>query len=180
MRIARPAKGEPMEAYEAIRTRRSIREYTSQAVPDDLVQELLAAGMSAPSSGDERPWHYVVVNMRERLDALAAVLPYGQMLKRAPLAIVVCGDLWLEQFEGNWIQDCSAATQNLLLAAHAKGLGAVWVGVYPETDRIVGMRKLLHLPAHVIPLSVVPVGYPLRRKPPADRYDESRVHYNTW
>lgn len=169
-----------MEAYEAIRTRRSIREYTSQAVPDDLIKELLAAAMSAPSSGDERPWHYIVVNARGQLDALAAVLPYGQMLKRAPLAIVVCGDLWLEEFKDNWIQDCSAATQNLLLAAHAKGLGAVWVGVYPETDRIVGIRKLLHLPTHVIPLSVVPVGYPLRRKPPADRYDETRVHHNTW
>jgi nitroreductase len=102
------------------------------------------------------------------------------MLREAPIAIVVCGDLRLENYRGYWIQDCSAATQNLLLAAHAKGLGVVWVGIYPREDRLVRLQQLLGLPAEVIPLAVVPIGHPTERVPPANRYDASRVHRDRW
>src|SRR5512136_1285611 len=100
-----------MDALEAILTRRSIRQYTSQAVPDELVQELLAAAMQAPSAGNEQPWHFILMTERKQLNALAGVLPYGQMLKTAPLGVVVCADLELEKYSGYWVQDCSAATQ---------------------------------------------------------------------
>jgi len=170
-----------METFEAIFTRRSIREYTPQAVPDELVQELLATAMQAPSAGNQQPWHFIVVTERKQLDALADVLPFGKMLQAAPLGIVVCVDLKLERYSGFWVQDCSAATQNLLLAAHARGLGAVWVGVYPLEERVAGLKQVLGLPEQVVPLCVVPIGYPATRpEPPERRYDESRLHHNHW
>lgn len=170
-----------METLEALFTRRSIRDYTPQAVPDELVQELLAAAMQAPSAGNQQPWHFVVVTERQQLDALAEVLPFGKMLKNAPLGIVVCADLALEKYAGFWMQDCSNATMNLLLAAHALGLGAVWVAIYPVEDRMAGAKQLLGLPEQVVPLCVVPFGYPATRpEPPARRYDDARLHHNHW
>ena len=168
------------ELIQTIFARRSIRKYTSEAVPAGLVKELLAAAMSAPSASNLQPWHFVVVNERQQLDALTTVLPYGQMLKQATLAIVVCGDCQRQGTEGFWVQDCSAATQNILLAAHARGLGAVWLGVYPRAERVQDVSRLLGLPAHVIPLCVISIGYPAEHKGPANRYDEARVHYNQW
>jgi len=170
-----------METMDAIFTRRSIREYTSQAIPDELVKELLAAAMQAPSAGNQQPWHFILVAARKQLNALADVLPYGKMLKAAPLAIVVCVDLELEKYPGFWVQDCSAATQNLLLAAHARGLGAVWVGVYPVKERVASLKQVLGLPEQVIPMCVVPVGYSSAKPElPARRYDETRLHDNHW
>jgi nitroreductase len=102
------------------------------------------------------------------------------MVPEAPVAIVVCGDLRLETYTGYWVQDCSAATQNILLAAHAKGLGAVWVGIYPKEDRVNRLQKLLGLPPEVIPLALIPVGVPAERIPPARRFDPSRIHRDRW
>jgi nitroreductase len=170
-----------METLEAILTRRSIREYTPQAVPDELSQELLAAAMQAPSAGNQQPWHFVLVTERSQLNALAGMLPYGQMLKSAPLGVVVCGDPERAGHPRFWVQDCSAATQNLLLAAHARGLGAVWLGVYPVEERVVGVQQVLRLPGRVLPLCVVALGYPAcKPEPPARRYDETRLHHNYW
>ena len=170
-----------MDTLKAILTRRSVREYTPQAVPEGLVQELHAAAMQAPSTGNQQPWHFVLVTERMQLNALAGVLPYGQMLKAAPLGIAVCADLELEKYPGFWVQDCSAATQNLLLAAHARGLGAVWLGVYPIEERVAGLKDILGLPEQVVPLCVVALGYPAAKpEPPAARYDESRLHRNRW
>ena len=169
-----------MDTIEAIRTRRSIRRYTGETVPDDVLTEILKAAMSAPSAGNQQPWQFVVVADRRLRDEIPTFHPYAQMVREAPIAIVVCGDLRLERYRGYWIQDCSAATQNLLLAAHAKGLGAVWVGIYPKEDRVVRLQKLLALPAEVIPLAVVPFGHPAERLPPANRYDAARVHRDRW
>jgi nitroreductase len=170
-----------MDILEAIFTRRSIREYTSQAIPDELVQELLAAAMQAPSAGNQQPWHFIIVTERKQLEALADVLPFGKMLHTAPLGVVVCVDLELEKHPGFWVQDCSAATQNLLLAAHARGLGAVWVGVYPVEERVASLKQVLELPEQVVPLCVVPLGYPATKpEPPGRRYDKTRLHYNRW
>jgi nitroreductase len=170
-----------METLEAILTRRSIREYTSQTIPDGLVQELLEAAMQAPSAGNQQPWHFIIVTGRKQLDALADVLPFGKMLHTAPLGIVVSADMELEKYRGYWVQDCSNATMNLLLAAHDRGLGAVWVGVYPVEDRVAGLKHVLGLPASVIPLSVVPLGYPASMpEPPARRYNGTRLHQNHW
>jgi nitroreductase len=102
------------------------------------------------------------------------------MLKEAPLAILICGDESLQKYKGYWVQDCSAATENLLIAANAKELGGVWLGVYPIEDRVIGIRKLLGMPDNVIPFALLSIGYPAEQKPPANRYDESRVHHDKW
>jgi nitroreductase len=169
-----------MEVMDAILGRRSIRKYSPQAVDQELIRELLTAAMSAPSAGNEQPWHFVVIKDKNLLNEIPKFHPHSSMLREAPLAILVCGDLTLEKYKGYWVQDCSAATQNLLLAAHARGLGAVWLGIYPIDERVEGMRKLLSLPEHIVPLSVVSLGYPAERKSPLNRFQESRVHDNRW
>jgi len=169
-----------MDAMQAILSRRSIRRYTDQPLPETLITGLLKAAMSAPSAGNQQPWQFVVINERGILDKIAQFHPYARMLLEAPAAILVCGDLKLETSKGYWVQDCSAATQNLLLAAHASGLGAVWLGVYPREERVVALRTLLGLPEHIAPLALVAVGYPAETKPPSNRYDAARVRYNRW
>ena len=169
-----------MEAMDAILSRRSIRAYTSQAVPDDVVTELLQGAMSAPSAGNEQPWHFLVLTDRQILNEIPTFHAYSQMLREAPLAILVCGDERLEKYQGYWVQDCSAATENILIAVQAKGLGAVWLGIYPVEERVVAMRALLGIPDHVIPFSLISIGYPAEQKPRAHRYDPSRIHQNRW
>lgn len=165
---------------EAILSRRSIRRYTQENVPEEVIQELLEAGMSAPSSGNQQPWQFIVIDDRKILDEIPKHHPYAQMLMEAPMAIAVCGDLHLEKNKGMWVQDCSAATENILIAAHAKGLGAVWLGVYPREKRILALRQLLNIPEHVMPLSIVAIGYPREQKPPVNRFKKERIHYNQW
>jgi nitroreductase len=170
-----------METLEAIFTRRSVRKYTPQTIPDELVIELLAASMQAPSAGNQQPWHFILVTDRDQLASLADVLPDGKMLKNAPIGIVICADLELEQYPGYWVQDCSNAAMSILLAAHDRGLGAVWVGVYPVEERVVNLKQILGLPASVIPLNVIPLGYPAATHEPVDRrYNEARLHRNRW
>ena len=160
--------------------RRSIRKYTDRRVSDDLVTELLKAAMSAPSAGNQQPWQFVVVRSQEILDLIPAANPYAAMAPHASVVIAVCADLSHLKYEGYWVQDCSAATENLLLAANELGLGAVWLGVYPMEDRVLSIRRLLQLPEDVVPLSLVAVGYPAESPPPADRFDSGRVHYDRW
>jgi len=169
-----------MDTIEAIFTRRSIRAYTDRPVGEDLIELLLRAAMAAPSAGNQQPWQFVVVDDRATLDAIPAYHPYSAMLRQAPVAVVVCGDGGKEGLGAYWPQDCSAATENLLLAAHARGLGAVWLGVYPEADRIARTRELLGLPEAITPFCIVAIGYPAERPGPADRYDPARVHRNRW
>ena len=169
-----------MEALEAILSRRSIRRFRSEPVPEETVSELLRAAMSAPSANNLQPWHFVVVDDREVLDAVQEFHPYSKMLGEAPLAILVCGDSRAEDKQSYMIQDCSAAIQNLLLAAHAKDLGAVWLGVHPRRGRVEGCRRLFGLPDHILPLAIIAIGHPAERKPRADRFDPSRVRRNRW
>lgn len=164
----------------AIFARRSIRKYTAEAVGAKVVHALLEAGMAAPSAGDERPWQFVVLRDRAVLDAIPAIHPYAQMVKQAPVAIVVCGDLKKEKYKGYWVQDCAAATENLLLAVTDAGLGAVWCGIYPLKSRVAAFRKLLGAPGHIVPFALVPIGHPAEKKPPARRYDATRVHHERW
>ena len=169
-----------MDAMEAILSRRSIRRYTSKPVPEELIKELLEAAMSAPSASNQQPWQFVIIDDRRILDEIPKFHPYAHMLKEASWAIAVCGDQSLATMSGYWVQDCSAATQNILIAANAKGLGAVWLGVYPREERAKTAQKLLGLPEHVVPLCFISIGYPAEEKPPSNRYDESRVHRNRW
>ena len=169
-----------MDTFDAIFSRRSVRQYTSKVVPDALVTELLKAAMAAPSAGNEQPWQFIVIRDRAILDEVPKFHPYSAMVKHASVAVLVCGDLTLEKYKGFWVQDCSAATENLLLAATAKGLGAVWTAVYPMEDRVAGMRKLLNLPEHIIPLSLVPIGYPASLPAAADRFNAARIRRDRW
>jgi len=168
-----------MDAMEIILTRRSIRKYTEQPVSDEVLKELLEAAMCAPSAGNRQPWCFVVINDRKILDDIPNYHPYAQMLKEAPAAILVCCDSDLQMGDYG-VQDCSAATQNILLAAHAKGLGAVWLGVYPTEVRVTDIKRLLNLPENIIPISLISVGYPAEQKSPPDHYRADRVHYNHW
>lgn len=163
-----------------ILTRRSIRKFTEQSITDEQLQELLRAAMSAPTGRNARPWHFIVVRKREILDGMRACAANTAVLAGAPAAIVVCGDLEKELVPGLWVQDCSAATENLLLAAHASGLGGVWLSIYPNDEKITKLRAYLGLPEHVIPLAVVAVGYPAEEKPATDRYDPQCIHYEKW
>lgn len=164
----------------AIRSRRSIRRFTAEPVPDDAIKTLLEAAMSAPSAGNQQPWEFVVISERAVLDAVPGVHPYAQMCREAQAAIVVCGNLERETHKGFWVQDCAAATQNILIAAADLELGSVWCGVYPREDRVRGLRKLLELPAHIVPLSLIPLGHPAEKKPPSARFDPARIHVNKW
>lgn len=158
--------------------RKSVRSYRSDMpVEKEKVENLLRAGMAAPSGKDKRPWEFIVVDERELLDSLAAHLPYAKMLTSAPMAIVVCGD---ETKSDYWYLDCSTAAENMLLAAEAQGLGAVWTATYPYRERMEVVSRFLHTPSQVKSLCVIPVGYPMGGQEPKDKWDESRIHYNKW
>lgn len=167
-----------MDAMQAILSRRSIRKYTQQAPSTETIHMLLEAAMSAPSANNSEPWHFVTVTSRGTLAALAAVLPYGQMLKQAPLAIAVCAEVASDQ--RYWVQDCAAAAENILIAAHALGLGGVWLGTYPREERVAGVAQALGLPAGVLPLCVLSLGYPAEKRSVPSRYDAARVHQEKW
>lgn len=166
---------------ESIMTRTSIRDYTDQAVSADTVETLLRAGMAAPSAVNKQPWHFIVVNKKEKLMELASTNPYAKMLEKAPLAIVVCGDM-SKALEGDarafWVQDCSAATENILLAAHALGLGAVWTGLYPNMERVNAVSEVLNLTDNIIPLCTIVIGYPAEQPQPKDKWNPDNVSYN--
>ncbi len=169
-----------MDTLTALCTRRSIRLYTAKRVTQETVRSLLHAAMCAPSAGNERPWHFIVLTDRVLLDSIPRFHPYAAMLKQASVAILVCADVTLEKHKGYWVLDCAAATENILIAAHAKGLGAVWCGVYPTEDRMANFRNLLGMPEQIVPFSLVPLGFPAETKTTGDRYDEGRVHENKW
>jgi len=169
-----------MEIMEALRTRRSIRKFEDRPVPGETVRQVLDAAMMAPSAGNAQPWQFVVVDDRALLEDVAAIHPFVKMAPQAPLGILVCGDLSKEKYAGYWVQDCSAAMQNLLLAAHGLGLGAVWTGVHPMEDRVAAYRKLFNLPGHVIPLGFAPLGWPAQAPASRSRFLEDRIHHNTY
>ena len=166
---------------ETIMTRTSIRQYTDQPVEKEKIEAMLRAGMAAPTAVNAQPWHFVVVSDKAKLGELAAANPRAGMLKSAPLAIVVCGDM-TKAMEGKgrqfWIQDCSAATENILLAAHAQGLGAVWTALYPMEERIQPVSEALKLPDTLIPLCTVVIGYPAEQPEPKDKWKPENVSYN--
>jgi nitroreductase len=164
----------------AIFTRRSIRKYLDQNISEEMIYQLIKAAMAAPSAGNEQPWHFIVIKDRSTLEQIPKFHPYAKMLMQAACAIVVCGDSSLEKYSGYWVQDCSAATQNILLAAEELGIGSVWLGVMPDQDRVIPLKQLLNLPETVTPLSLVSLGYPAESKPPVDRFDVTRIHINKW
>jgi len=165
---------------QAILERRSIRSYGPEPVEKSKIDILLKSAMYAPSARNEQPWHFIVIDDRDLLERLEAAHPYASMLPGASHAILVCGDQELELSMNYWPVDCSNATQNLLLAAHAIGLGAVWLGVYPRQERQDAIRDIFKLPGHVHPFSLVSIGYPAEKKDIPERFREDRIRWNQW
>lgn len=165
---------------DAIFNRRSIRRYQSRPVPAEMLNRILKAAMVAPTSGDQRPWHFIVIDDAEVIQPILKLNPGADALNEAPLAILVCGEPLHERYGPYWVQDCSAATENILIEAVHLGLGAVWCGIYPREHRVSGLRQLLDIPEGVIPFSLVPLGYPAEVLPPHDCFDETRIHFNSW
>lgn len=169
---------EKNEIFGNIMTRTSIRSYTSKPIEEEKINMLLHAGMAAPSACNKQPWHFIAITNREILNQIPTFSPYASMVKQAPLAIVVCGDL-SKTLEGKeqefWIQDCSAATENILLMAQGLQLGAVWTALYPLQERYEGMQLLLNLPTHLIPLNTLIIGYPKEMVKAKDKWKEENV-----
>jgi flavin reductase (DIM6/NTAB) family NADH-FMN oxidoreductase RutF/nitroreductase len=166
------------EALEVIHSRKSVRHFTEQPVSKEQIELLLKAGMAAPTAANRQPWVFYVVSKRETLDALGEQLPYAKMLSQVQTAIVVCGDMNKAGNlidKGYWVQDCSAATQNILIAAESIGLGAVWTASYPYDERTKVVAKELNLPEEHIPLNVIPIGYPTGEDIPKNKWKEENV-----
>ncbi len=169
-----------MDTLDAIFNRRSIRKYKPTPVKQDNVQLILKAGMYAPTANNTQSSQFIVIDERTMLDAIAKVHPYAKMLREAPLAIIVCGDRSLEKEDFYLSINGSAATQNILLAAHALGLGSVWLGVYGRQQRMNDIAQLFNLPENIVPISAVAIGYPNEEKVTENRYKENKIHLNKW
>lgn len=178
-------KGTAEAIHDNIMTRSSVREYTDRPVEQGKVDSLLHAGMAAPSAVNRQPWHFIVVSDKALLKKMAELTPNARMAADAPLAIVVCGDLSKyaddeTELRDFWVQDVSAATENILLEAHALGLGAVWTGTYPSEERCKKISALLSLPSHIVPLNAIVIGYPKGDAHPKDKWNPSNVSYNRY
>ncbi len=169
--------------YSNILTRASVRSYQAKPVEDEKIEKLLRAGMAAPSAVNRQPWHFVVVRNKATLAAIAEATPNAKMAADAPLAIVVCGDMDKEKDDPVrefWSQDASAATENILLAAHGMGLGAVWTGTFPDEKRCEAVSKILKLPKHIIPFCTIVIGYPDGEITPKDKWKPENVSYESY
>ncbi|NLZ80392.1 MAG: nitroreductase family protein [Clostridiales bacterium] len=162
-------------------SRRSIRKYQDKPIEDELIQKLLRAAMYAPSAGNEKPWQFIVIKDRDKLNEITTFHPYTQMLKEAPLAILVCADVSNLKYNGVfWVQDIAACTQNILLEGKHLGLGTCWCGVYPSEDKETKLREMFNIPENFIPTSLIAVGYPAEEREVRERYNPDRVHYEKW
>ncbi len=170
-----------MDTIQAIMQRRSIRKYKDQPLPEKSIETILKAAMQAPSAGDGRPWHFVVIQKPELLKALAKNIDDdNSMFKQAKAAIMIVGDEQKEKFPGFYPQDCACAGQNIYLAAHELGLGTVWIALWNVTPRVNGIKKIVNVPDNLMPFAIFPIGVPDEKLGLEDRYDESLVHYDVW
>ena len=160
--------------------RRSIRKYQSKTIEKDKIKNLLKAAMYAPSAVNKQPWHFIVIDDKALMNKVIEVHPNSKMLREASHAVLICGDEQKQHDDGYWIADCGAATQNLLLAAEAEGLGACWIGIYPREKRMEALSAFFGLPSHVKPFALVSLGYPNETKEMPDRFDLNKVCYNQW
>lgn len=169
-----------METVNTILTRRSIRKYINESIPEDLITSWIKCGMQAPSAGNQQPWHFIIIKDTKTLKEIPRFHTHAKMLTDAALAILICFEESLEKHKGMAIQDCSAATQNILLAVHDRGYGAVWLGVYPREQRMKGLTALLDIPDETIPFSLIAIGKPDEKKDVVDRYKPERIHHENW
>ncbi len=169
-----------MYTLQAIEKRRSIRKFQDKTISAEQINVLLKAAMLAPTARNCQEWEFVVVKDRSVLNALKEAHPHAQMLSTADCAIVVCADTEREWEDGYWTGDCGAATENILLAATDIGLGSVWLGVYPNQERMKAIADILSLPSKVKPFNIIALGYPDEEKESVDRFDKNKIHYERW
>lgn len=169
-----------MKVMEAILKRRSIRQFTNQPIAKDDLTTLLRAAMMAPTARNGQEWEFVVVRDKNTFKEMMHLHPYAKMLEQAACAIIVCGNTQREHAPGYWMADCGAATQNILLAATSLGIGSVWLGVYPNEERMNGLAQILGLPDYVKPLNIIALGYPAEKKEDLDRFDPAKIHVEKW
>jgi nitroreductase len=169
-----------VDILEAILTRRSVRSFTGDPVGEEDLKSILKAGFAAPSAHNYQPWHFIVIKDNKTLEKMAEFHTYGKMLPKAGCAIVVCGDKEKQPEVGFLVEDCSASIENMLLAAHGLGYGAVWCGLYPMTQLVEDTTRLLNLPGNIIPVGVMPVGCKKEDRKAIDKYDESKIHWEKW
>lgn len=163
-----------------IATRASVRAFKRDAIPEAAVEKLLKAGMAAPTALNAQPWHFIVISDREKLKSLSTASDYTGLLADAPMAIAVCGDMTkkAKSAEGiYWVHDACAASENILLAAHAMGLGATWTGSYPIETRYQLAQKVLSLPENLIPVSIIAIGYPAVPVDAKDKWNPNNMSY---
>lgn len=172
------------ETIRNIMRRRSIRKYKDKPVDRDVLDAILQAGAAAPSSSNRQPWEFIVITGQEMREGLSQAHPYARMLLQAPVCIIVCGNK--ERFypdkklQDCWVQDCSAVTENILIAAQSLGLGTCWCGVFPRRERVQAVSKLLSLPGETIPLCLIALGHPDEDPPVKDKWQAERVHWEGW
>lgn len=171
-----------MKFFDVLKTRRSIRSYQQKDVSDELIEKLISSAMTAPSAGNQQPWHFIVIRDHDKQVKIPSFHPYCKMVAEAPAAVLVCGDPVGKKWSDFWVQDCSAAVQNFLLAARAEGLATVWTGVYPVKERMKGCRELFLIPSHVIPFAIIPVGWPKDGDSfrEIDRFNPDLIHTETF
>lgn len=171
-----------MDFQELILSRRSIRKYTKKVIAKENISKMLEAAMAAPSAVAKDPWFFYVVTKRTLLDEMAEILPHGKMLKQAPAAVLVCGDLdkaylGADGEKGYLVQDCSASVENLMLSATGLGIGSVWLGVYPRKERMDSIRLLFNMDENRVPMAVVSLGYPGETRPSGSRFSDDKISW---
>ena len=165
-------------AIENILNRKSVRKYSDKEIEQEKIDIILKCAMAAPSAMNKQPWEILVINDKEKLGKIAEILPNASYSKNSQVTIIVCGNK--DVSEKFWEQDCSAVSENILLAAESLGLGAVWCAVYPFDEKVEAVKNLFELPENIIPLNVIPMGYPEANEEAKDKYDAAKIHINGW
>lgn len=169
-----------METIEALLTRRSIRKYKDQKIEKDKMDLILKSAMYAPSAMNLQAWHYVVIDDNKIMEETIKSIPHAELLKQTPAAILVCGDAEIEKNESWMIQNCSAAIQNILLAAHGLGIGSCWIAIHGMDEVVNNVYKQFELPVNVVPISLIALGYPDEEVLAEDRFKKEKIHFNKW